>query len=500
MPEMMGGGVGLLDYDGDGFQDIFCVQGGSLEQNSKDQPGNRLYRNLRGERFEDVTEKAGVRGSAFGMGSACADFDADGDIDIYVTNVGTNALFRNNGDGTFSDVTQEAGVGDPGWGTSAAFLDYDHDGNLDLFVANYIHWSKDRELRCNARGGQRDYCSPLNYKAPAIDALFRNRGDGTFENVTKLTGIDRASGNGLGVACADFDNDGWPDIYVANDAMPNHLWINQRDGRFKEEAMIRGCAVNYLGVSEAGMGVVAVDLQQNGLKDLFVTHLAGEANRLYINTEGYFMDTVRPGGPGAPSWPLTGFGIGFADFDLDGKLDLYVANGRVKYGQSQLNPNDPYAEPNNLLKGLGNGEFEEIEPSGGTTEALIATSRGLALGDIDNDGDIDICIINRDAPVHLLRNRASSSESNWIIMRLLDRNGVDAIGATVKIEAGGLVQWRSVNPNQGYCSSNDPRVHFGLGATKRVDKAVVKWPDNSEQELGPFEPGRIYTVRQGSGR
>lgn len=500
IPEMETGGVGLLDYDGDGNLDIFCVNGGSLNPAATHRPGHKLYRNLGQWKFEDVTDRAGVAGhGAYGMGCACADYDGDGDIDIYVTGLGRNILYRNNGDGTFTDVTREAGVAVESWSTSAAFFDYDGDGHLDLVVANYIKWSPEQELECYSQGGRRDYCSPMNYKAAAMDALFHNRGDGAFENVTRSAGLDQAYGNGLGVACADFNGDGRLDIFVANDAMPNQLWINQGNGTFVDEAMIRGCAVNAYGVARAGMGVAAADIDQDGWLDLYVTHLVSEGNGVFMNRKGYFTDTQHPKGPAAVSVPDTGFGVGFADFDHDGHLDVYIANGRVKYGQRQFDPNDPYAEPNTLLRGVGNGQFEEVVPQGGVAQPLVATSRGAAFGDLDNDGDLDIVVVNRDGPVHLLRNIAPK-KGTWILLRVLKRNGTHALNSVVRVEAGGRTYWRHVQPNQSYCSSHDPRIHVGLGAAQQVDRVVVRWPSGVEEAFGPFEAARQIELREGSGR
>ena len=500
IPEIMGGGVGLLDYDNDGWLDVYCVQGGSLYPDAKLKPGNKLFRNLGGWRFEDITDKAGVAGHGeYGMGCACGDYNGDGWMDIYVTNLGRNTLYRNNGNGTFTDVTEQAGVGGNSWSTSAAFFDYDHDGNLDLVVANYIKWSPDREIQCSSRGGKLDYCSPMDYKAPAMVTLYHNRGDGTFEDVTVAAGLDKVYGNGLGVAIGDLDHNGWLDVYVANDAMPNQLWLNQGDGTFKDEAMFRGCAVSALGVPEAGMGVVAVDLMQRGCLDLFITHLVGEANRLFLNTNGFFLDWVHPKGPGVTSWPFTGFGVGFFDFDRDGLLDLYVANGRVKYGAADYDPKDPYAEPNQLLKGFARGEFEEM-PNAGLATPLIATSRGCAFGDLDNDGAIDIVVINRDGPAHVLRNITGSAERHWVMFRVQSRNGIDALNSLLRIQAGGSVQWRQLSPNQGYCSSHDPRVHFGLGAATRIDSLTIHWAKGDEEIFGPFAANATYSVRRGTGR
>jgi enediyne biosynthesis protein E4 len=500
MPEINAGGVGLLDFDGDGLLDVFCVNGGALDPSVRNRPGHKLYRNLGHWKFEDVTQRAGVGGNGgYGMGCACADYDGDGRVDIYVSQVGRNILYHNNGDGTFTDVTEQAGVSVSSWSTSCAFFDYDGDGRLDLIVANYLKWSRETELNCYSRGGLPDYCSPLNYKAPAMDALFHNLGQGRFEDVTAAAGLDKAYGNGLGVVCADFNRDGRLDIYVANDAMPNQLWINQGNGKFADEAMLRGCAVNTFGMPRAGMGVVAVDLQERGWLDLFITHLVSEGNGWFVNRDGYFIDTVKPKGPGALSWAFTGFGVGFADFDNDGNLDLYVANGRVRYGARDLDPHDPYAEPNTLLRGLGGGAFEEVVPTGGVTPSLIATSRGAAFGDLDNNGGIDIVVINKDGPAHLLRNLVGK-RGNWVMFRVLNQNGSDALNATVKIEASGRSQSRQVLPNEGYCSSNDPRVHFGLGDKRSVESVLIRWPAGESETFGPFEAGRIYELRQGAGK
>lgn len=499
MPEIKGGGIGLLDYDGDGYLDVFCVQAGSVDPAVTNRPTHKLFRNSGNWQFADVTKTAGVGGNgSYGMGCACGDYDGDGWPDLYVTALGTNCLYRNLGNGTFAEVTRQAGVGKVSWGASAAFFDYDGDGRLDLVVANYIRWSRDKEVDCFGRGGLPDYCSPLNYNAPAMATLYHNRGDGTFADVSLAAGLDKAFGYGLGVVAADFNQDGRPDIFVANDATPNQLWINQGNGKFTDEAMIRGCAVNALGMAEAGMGIAVVDMFQRGWLDLFVTHLVGEANRLWLNTNGYFIDYVTPKGPGAASWPNTSFGVAFADFDNDGILDVYIANGRVKRGPVDLDANDPYAEPSTLLRGLGQGEFEEVFPQGGTAQLLLAASRGAAFGDLDNDGGIDIVVSNRDGPAHLLRNRVSQ-RGHWIMFKVLNRRGTYAIGARVRLQAGGRTQWRQVQPNQSYCSSNDPRVHFGLGQAARVERVLVDWPYGAEESFGPLAAGRIYELREGTG-
>ncbi len=499
LPEMETGGVGLIDYDGDGWLDVICIDGGSLDPAKPAPPRHRLYRNLGGWKFADVTEKAGfVCPDGYGMGCTVGDFDGDGWPDIYVTQLGGNHLFRNNGDGTFSDVTARAGVAVNSWSTSAAFVDYDGDGHLDLMVVNYVRWSPSVEMECSGSGGRRDYCSPLNYHAPAPAVLFHNRGDGTFEDVTTAAGLSKAYGNGLGIATGDFDHDGRVDLYVANDAMPNQLWLNQGNGRFVEDAALRGCALNALGVPRAGMGVVAVDLLQRGWLDLFVTHLAGEGNGLFLNQGGNFLDSVTPDGPMAGSTAHTGFGVAFADFDNDGECDLYVSNGRVRLGVDQPDPAEPYAEASTLHRGLGRGRFAEV-PRAGLASPRLAVARGLAAGDLDNDGAIDLVVAERDGPVRLLRNRAATGH-HWVELRLLDAAGHETRNAIVRFESGATTHWRQDQPNQGYCSSNDPRIHVGLGTVGEAGHAWIRWSDGKSEDFGPLATDRLHVLRAGTGR
>ncbi len=531
-PEISTGGAGLCDFDGDGFLDLYLVQGHPLDPGATpaggsirpqgDRPANKLYRNRGDGTFEDVTEAAGVGDIGYGMGCACGDYDNDGDVDLYVTNVGPNVLYRNDGEGKFTDVTQTAGVGDPSWGASTAFVDYDGDDDLDLVVVNYINWSRAHELDCVSGGGLPDYCNPNNYNSPAQDTLYRNNGDGTFTDVTVAAGLNRAFGNGLGVACGDFNNDGRTDLYVANDGMRNQLWINQGGGVFAEEALLSGCAVNVHGVPEAGMGVAGIDIDNDGDLDLFMSHLREETNTFYLNTNGVFEDTTVTMGLAASSLIYTGFGLGFADFNHDGMLDLYIANGRVLLHYPRLNPDDPYAQPNQLMRGQADGRFEEVMPQGGTEKLLVHSSRAAALGDLDNDGDIDIVVANKDVAPYVLRNVVGSRPApiprgrttpsgtaplaglvrgNWVMFRLLNRHGSDALGAMVQIDAGGVSRWRTVQPHYGYCSSSDPRVHCGLGETDTVDSVLVRWrPGGKEETFGPFPAGKLHLLRKGHGK
>lgn len=492
LPEIMTGGVGLLDYDGDGHLDIYLVQASGLQSPPGKRKSNVLYRNRGDGTFAQPAGPTGIEDDGYGMGCACADYDRDGDTDIYLTNVGKNELYSNNGDGTFSPAS--AVVADPGWSTSAAFLDYDNDGDLDLFVTNYIEWSVENEEECFVRG-QPSYCSPTKYDAPAQDRLYRNNGKSGFEDVTHLAGIDTSKGNGLGVTTGDFNGDGHMDIYVANDASPNHLWINTGKSSFTNEALVAGCALNQEGVAEAGMGIAAADVDHDGDLDLFMSHLRNETNTFYRNQGRWFEDHSGSIGLGAPSASFTGFGLGFADFDHDGRLDVYVVNGRVERLQPQLNPDDPFAEPNQLFAGTADGRFREVLPRGGTAKAFLENSRGAAFGDIDNDGDIDIVVTNRDGPARVLRNIAGTRD-NWIAFDVRDQRGRVALGARLLIESESSRQWRTVFRAYGYCSSNTPRVHVGIGKATRVEKITVHWRDGTTGVFGPLDGGQTHSLVQ----
>ncbi|UCE59056.1 MAG: CRTAC1 family protein [Phycisphaerales bacterium] len=497
-PESVVGGGAMFDYDRDGDLDVYVVQCGTVEQGVKSRAGNKLYRNEGNGTFVDVTTEARVGDLRCGMGCTCADYDSDGDVDLYVSNYGSNVLYRNDGDGTFSDVTAQAGVGDPSYSASSGFIDYDRDGRLDLFVVNYVHWSPEREIDCFNAAGELNYCKPTNYQAPARDTVYHNLGNGKFEEVSRSVGIGTVFGNGLGLAWADFNMDGWMDVFVANDATPNQLWINTTKGGFVDEALIAGCSLNAHGMTEAGMGVIALDIENDGDVDLFMGHLRAESNTLYKYQDGWFEDATSVVGLEAPSFAFTTFGLGFADFDHDGYLDLYTANGAIISPEKPYDPSDSFAEPNLLYRGLGNDRFEEITPRGGTRELLVATSRGASFGDMDNDGDIDVLVVNKDARPHLLRNVADK-RGGWIMFSVLDNHGSEALGATVRVDVGQRRQWRLVQATYSYCSSNDPRVHFGLGDAGRVDAVSVRWPDGKEESFGGFAASAVHTLRRGGG-
>ena len=491
IPEITGSGAALADLDGDGDLDAYIVQSGSLVSTSD--ASDRVFLNLGDGRFEAGATPPG--GDGYGMGVAAGDYDNDGDVDLYVTNVGRNLLLRNNGAGGFENVAEEAGVADPGWGTSAAFLDFDGDTDLDLYVANYIQWRIEAEIECFIAGTP-TYCPPQNYKAPAPDRLFRNNGDGTFTDSSRHAGLHLAFGNGFGVVAADYNQDGLTDVFVANDMMVNQLWLNQGGLRFTESAMDWGCGVDEAGEAKAGMGVVAADLDDDSDVDILVVNLEGQTDSLYRNEGTWFDDATAELGLNVVSRRYTRFGVVLADFDNDGRLDLYQANGAVAHLPGK--EGDPFAEPNTLYRGTQSGSFELVTPDGGTTQPLVHTSRGLAVGDVDNDGGLDLLVVNRDAPPHLLMNRVSQ-HGNWIRLKVLTRAGRDAHAATVSAQVAGKRQYRDVQPAASYLSSNDPRVHFGLGPATEITDVRVRWPDGTSEAFGDFRAGQTVVLRQGSG-
>ena len=492
-PELAHAGAAFLDFDNDSWLDVYLVQSGPLPARpSSEGNANRLYRNRGDGTFEDVTATARVGGRGYGIGVAVADYDRDGWVDLYVTNLGPNVLYRSNGPGTdglvtFTDVTAETGVGDPGYSSSAAFFDFDRDGDLDLYVCNYLDWSPRVEHPCLGFDGRRGYCRPGEYP-PQSDTLYRNDGSGRdgrvgFTDVSGRAGLDSVAAAGLGVVTADFDGDGWTDVYVANDQMPNHLWINAGDGTFREEALLRGAALNDLGLPEAGMGVATEDWDDDRDWDLWVVNLSGETNIFYRNLgNGAFRSATDELRLGAVSQPYTGFGTGFFDYDNDGHHDLFIANGRVNVGDDM---EFSYAEPNQLLRGQPGGPFEDMSGRAGSALALLEVSRAAAFGDYDNDGDVDVLVANNEGPVRLLRNEVGSRH-HWLSVQLVGRPGTldrDGLGSVVTLEAGDRIRQRQVQPAYSYTASNDPRVHFGLGNVDRVDHLRVTWPDGTTQVL-----------------
>lgn len=509
LSEIMGAGSALFDYDNDGDLDLYLVQSHDLDAQDPHKPNtqfqDKLYRNNLIEdgsvTFTDVTQASGIQAYGYGMGVAVADYDNDGFLDLYVTTIGDNQLWRNQGNGTFVDVTQQAGVNDPLWSVSASWFDYDRDGLLDLYVGNFTDFNYDNNRQCF--GAKRDYCSPLSYNA-ALDSLYRNLGDGTFEDVSKKAGIHAAEGRALGVIAADYDNDGWQDVYIANDSSANQLWINQKDGTFKDTAMLAGAALNQTGMPEASMGVDAGDFDNDGDEDLFMTHLGNQTNTIYSNNgKGWFEDLSNLTGLGSPSLPFTGFGTAWFDYDNDSHLDLFIANGAVKRPDKKDPPDvmEPYKERNQLFHNTGKASFTEILPGNNDPLAVKEVSRATSFGDIDNDGDIDMILTNNAGPARFLRNDVGQN-NDWMGFRLLNSLGVDALGAKIRVAfSNGSNVWRRCRTDGSYASSNDPRVVIGLPDNSAKPKSIeVFWPNGKKEVFPAPIVGRYQNVEQGKGK
>ena len=499
LPEIMGAGAALFDYDNDGDLDVFLVQGSVLEPgtapgatlfpwNQKQPPRGRLFRNDLSDgtrlQFSDVTEKSGIVASGYGMGVAVGDINNDGWSDLYLTNLGANQMFLNKGDGSFADVTTKTASNDQRWSTSASFFDYDRDGWLDLMVVNYAEFATINNPTCYAATTARDYCTPKAFRAPG-NRLFHNLRNGTFEDVTVVAGIDKDFGHGLGIVAVDFNRDGWIDIFVANDGDPNQLWINQKNGTFNNDALLAGAAVNRDGKPEAGMGVDAGDFNSDGTEDIFVTHLMDETNTLFTNLgNATFEDRTREVGLAKPGRRFTGFGTLFFDYDNDGWLDLFVANGAVQLLPDLMRKGDPFplAQPKQLFRNTGNGTFDEILEEAGPSFQALEVSRGAAFGDLDNDGDTDVLVTNNNGPVRLLLNE-SGNRNHWLGLRLIGKQGRDLLGTEVEIVIKGRVLRRRVRTDGSYLSANDPRVLIGLGNVTRVESVRVRWPDGRVGEF-----------------
>ena len=518
--ENLGGGVALLDYDNDGDLDVYMAQGRMLgkdktledavTQPPKGPLTDRLYRNdlvmKDGEpslRLTDVTEEAGIELDGYGMGVAVGDYDNDGYPDLYITQYGPNRLLHNEGDGTFTEVSEAAGVADPRLGVSASFLDFDRDGRLDLYVGNYVAFSTEDNKVCYSPSSSRDYCSPRKYQE-IPDRLYRNLGNGRFEDVSDVAGITREYGTALGVIGADFDADGWLDIYVGNDGMANQLWMNQGDGSFRNNALMSGTAVNMEGVAEASMGVTAADHDNDGDTDLFMTHLMGETNTVYVNNgDGWFQDRSVATDLASASKPYTAFGTGWFDYDNNGWLDLFAANGAVNIILSLVKADDPYPlhQPNQLFANTGDGGYRTVPVAeAGPPFELSFVSRGAAFGDLDNDGDTDIVVANNNGPARVLQNQIGARR-HWLGLRLVGRHGREALGARVRLtREQGPALWRRVHRDGSYASASDPRVLFGLGDSTQVDAVQVHWPSGLVERWEDLKPDRYHRLREGEGQ
>jgi hypothetical protein len=501
LPETMGSGLVVFDYDGDGRPDLFFVNSDAWPENHGKPSYQALYRNRGDGTFEDTSAKAGLKIEAYAIGAAAADYDNDGDEDLYLNALGPDHLFRNRGDGTFEDMTKAAGVGDPGFGSSATWIDYDRDGWLDLFVCNYVTWSPKTDIYCTLDGANKSYCTPESYKG-ATNRLFRNRGDGTFEDVSERARVLDPSGKSLGVVAFDFDDDGFTDLAVANDTQPNFLYRNRGDGTFEEIGRTAGIAFSEEGKARGAMGIDAADYDGSGRESLVIGNFSNEMLALYHNEgRGLFIDDAAAAGIGQPSLLTLAFGCFFFDYDLDGRLDIFVANGHVENEIQAVQPSVTYAEPPHLFRGGADGRFEETTAQVGSDLTVPRVARGAAAADFDGDGDLDIAVTTNGGPAALFRNDGGSA-NGFVRLKLVGAGGTsnrDAIGARVILTSGGRAQVRTVRSAASYASQSEMVLTFGLGSTAAPGAitAEVRWPDGTTSRYEGLAAGRMLTLKQG---
>ncbi len=493
LPETLGSGCAFLDHDSDGWQDILLVNGMDWPGHKRQRSTLRLYRNNRNGTFADVTRSAGLDMEMYGMGVAVGDYNNDGFPDIFISCVGQSRFFRNTGKGTFVDATRSSGlIGREGFSTSALWFDYDRDGLLDLFVCNYVRWSPEHDVFCSLDGTHKSYCTPEAYRGDTC-WLFHNRGDGTFEDVTPISGIFDSSSKSLGVAMLDYDQDGWPDLLVANDTQPNKLYRNLRNGKFKDVAVEAGLAFSTEGKARAGMGVDVGDFDNSGKPGIAITNFDNEMIGLYRTTvPGTYDDVSIPSGVGAASRNTLGFGCIFLDVDLDGALDLAVANGHIDETVRNIRGNVGYAQAPQLFLNLGNGKFRDVagEAGGGFEKSKVG--RGLAYGDFDRDGDLDILLTTNNGPAFLFRNEQAAGNRSIRFQLTGTKSNRDAIGATVRVFAGGQSQSRIVRGGSSYLSQSEMPLTFGLGKRDKIERVVIDWPSGRTEEYKELWAGKSY--------
>ncbi len=501
LPETLGSGCAFLDYDGDGWQDILLING-------TDWPGHRtqastlqLYRNNRNGTFTDVTHRAGLDSvEMYGMGVAVGDYNNDGFPDILITCVGQNHLFRNTGKGSFVDVTQSSGLGGrTGFSTSALWFDYDRDGRLDLFVCNYVKWSPEHDVFCSLDGKHKSYCTPEAYRGQTC-WLFHNRGNGTFEDVTATSGVFDSSSKSLGVALLDYDLDGWPDLVIANDTQPNKLYRNSRNGTFKEMGVEAGIAFSDDGKARAGMGIDTGDFTGSGVPGIAITNFDNEMLGLYCaSAKGVYDDVAIRAGVGMPTKPMLGFGCVFADLDLDGALDLAVANGHIDETVRNIRGNVGYAQPPQLFLNRGDGTFRDATFDVGPDFSQPRVGRGLAYGDFDRDGDLDLLLTTNNGPAYLFRNDQLTGNHSIRFRLTGTQSNRDAIGATLRIEYGGISRLGMVKSGSSYLSQSELGLTFGLGKNDRVNRIVIQWPNGRTEEFKNLQAGKTYDCVESRG-
>jgi enediyne biosynthesis protein E4 len=503
LPETMGPGVAFIDYDNDGWPDIFLVNGEDWPGHVQKHSTSKLYHNNHDGTFTDVTHKAGLDVEMFGMGVAVGDFDNDGYDDLFVTAYGQNHLFRNNGNGTFTDVTQKGGLlGPKEFSTSAAWVDYDKDGHLDLVVGNYVQWTAETDLYCTLDGKNKSYCTPESYKGTSV-RLWHNRGNGTFEDVTQKAGLGDPTSKTLGIAVLDYDNDGWPDLLFSNDTQPNKLYRNNGNGTFAEKAVVAGIAFSEDGVARAGMGVDAADYDHSGFPSLLITNFANQMLSLYHNEgRGLFVDEAPRSEIGRASLLTLGFGCFFFDYDLDGWPDVLVANGHIDADIQRVQPNVKYAMPPHLFRNIGKGKFEEVTKSLGQSFATPRVGRGAAYADFNNDGRLDLLLSSNGGPVYLFRNEAQGSAASNKSLRIKltgTKSNRDGIGTAVRLTSGGETQTQMLRSGSSYLSASELVLTFGLAHNDKADTVEIRWPSGQIDRLSNANAGQTVTVTEGKG-
>ncbi len=503
LPETMGPGVAFIDYDNDGWQDIFLVNGTDWPGRPSKHSTPKLYHNNHDGTFTDVTHKAGLDVELFGMGVAVGDYDNDGYDDLFITTMGQSHLFHNNGNGTFTDVTQKAGLmGPKEFSTSAAWIDYDKDGKLDLVVANYVQWSLDGDLYCTLDGKSKSYCTPESYKGTSV-RLWHNRGDGTFEDATKKAGLSEPTSKTLGIAILDYDNDGWPDLLFSNDTQPNKLYRNNGNGTFTEKAVVAGIAFSEDGVARAGMGVDAADYDRSGAASILITNFSNQMLSLYHNEgKGLFVDEAPRSEVGRATLLTLGFGCFFFDYDLDGWPDIFIANGHIDGDIQRVQPNVKYAMPPHLFRNVGKGNFQEVTKALGAAFNTPRVGRGAAYGDINNDGRLDLLLSTNGGPAYLFENGAtngSTANKSLRIKLVGTKSNRDGIGTVVKVTTSAGTESQMMRSGSSYLSASELVLTYGLGQLNQADAVEIRWPSGQVDKLSAVAAGQTVTVTEGKG-
>jgi enediyne biosynthesis protein E4 len=503
LPETLGPGVAFIDYDNDGWPDIFLVNGMDWPGHIQKHTTPKLYRNNHDGTFTDVTHKAGLDVEMYGMGVAVGDYDNDGFDDLFVTALGQNRLFHNNGNGTFADVTQKAGLSGPReLSTSAAWVDFDKDGRLDLVVGNYVQWAQETDLYCTLDGKSKSYCTPESYKGTAA-RLWHNRGDGTFEDVTQKAGLGDPTSKTMGIAVLDYDNDGWPDLLFSNDTQPNKLYRNNGNGTFSEKGVIAGIAFSEDGVARAGMGADAADYDHSGYPSVMITNFSNQMLSLYHNEgKGLFVDEAPQSAIGRATLLTLGFGCFFFDYDLDGWPDIFIANGHIDPEIQRVQANVKYAMPPHLFRNLGKGKFEEVTNSMGAAFVTPRVGRGAAYADIYNDGRLDLLLSTNGGPPYLFRNEAQGSSANRSLRLKLvgTKSNKDGIGAVVRLSSGGDSQTQMLRSGSSYLSSSELILTFGLAQRDKAETIEIRWPSGQVDHLSSVAAGQTVTATEGKGQ